>query len=157
MPGVGSGVTVNDECVKEFENMKGKKAYYGIVYKLSDDLKSIELDKTFENPCADESDTGSAEYHKFADYLLKCGDENDCRYACYDIRFTTSEGVRRNKLVFITFCPENAKIKKKMVYSSSKDTLKSKLIGILDVQANDASDLALENVVGKCQSNTTYG
>ena len=44
-----------------------------------------------------------------------------------------------------------------MVYSSSKDTLKSKLIGILDVQANDASDLDLENIVGKCQSNTTYG
>jgi len=157
MPGVGSGVTVNDECVKEFEQMKTKKAYYGIVYKLSDDMKSIELDKTFENPSADDSDTAAANYQKFADYLLSVGDENDCRYACYDIRFTTGEGVRRNKLVFITFCPENAKIKKKMVYSSSKDTLKSKLIGILDVQANDASDLDLENVVGKCQSNTTYG
>ena len=33
MPGVGSGVTVNDECVKQFEQMKGKKAFYGIVYK----------------------------------------------------------------------------------------------------------------------------
>lgn len=157
MPGVGSGVTVNDECVKEFENMKTRKAYYGIVYKLSDDLKSIEVDKTFANPSSDEGDTVSDDYQKFADYLLSCGAESDCRYACYDIRFTTSEGVRRNKLVFITFCPENAKIKKKMVYSSSKDTLKSKLIGILDVQANDASDLELDNIVGKCQSNTTYG
>ena len=33
MPGVGSGVTVMDDCVKEFENMKKSKAYYGIVYK----------------------------------------------------------------------------------------------------------------------------
>ena len=33
MPGVGSGVTVVDECVKEFEAMKQKKAYFGIVYK----------------------------------------------------------------------------------------------------------------------------
>ena len=33
MPGVGSGVTVMDDCVKEFENMKKQKSYYGIVYK----------------------------------------------------------------------------------------------------------------------------
>jgi len=157
MPGVGSGVTVSDECVKEFENMKTKKLYYGIVYKLSDDLKSIVVDEKFENPDSDDTDTDIANYEKFANYLLRCEEDSDCRYACYDIRFTTSENVRRNKLVFITFCPENAKIKKKMVYSSSKDTLKSKLIGILDVQANDASDLELENIVAKCMSNTTYG
>jgi len=156
MPGVGSGVTVTDECVKEFENLKQKKAYFGIVYKLSADMKAIEVDTKFENPSGDESDTTAAEYQKFSGYLLGVEEERDCRYACYDIRFTTTEGVRRNKLVFITFCPENAKIKNKMVYSSSKDTLKNKLIGILDVQANDASDLDLENIVAKCQSNTTY-
>jgi len=156
MPGVGSGVTVLDDCVKQFESMKTKKTYYGIVYKLTDDMKSIETDRTFDNPTGDESDTTAAEYQKFADYLLSVEQEKSCRYALYDVRFTTGEGVRRNKLVFITFCPENAKIKQKMVYSSSKDTLKSKLIGILDVQANDASDLALDNIVGKCQSNTTY-
>jgi len=156
MPGVGSGVTVTDECVKEFENLKQKKQYYGIVYKLSSDMKAIEVDKKFDNPGGDESDTMPAEYQKFSDYMLSVEEERDCRYACYDIRFTTTEGVRRNKLVFITFCPENAKIKNKMVYSSSKDTLKQKLIGILDVQANDASDLALDNIVAKCQSNTTY-
>lgn len=157
MPGVGSGVTVMDDCVKEFEQMKKYKSYFGIVYKLSADMKTIEVDKTFENPGASESDTEAADYKKFADYLLSVEEERDCRYACYDVRFTTGEGVRRNKIVFITFCPENAKIKPKMVYSSSKDTLKSKLIGILDVQANDASDLELAHIVSKCQSNTTYG
>jgi len=157
MPVVGSGVTVMDDCVKEFENMKKSRAYYGIVHKLSQDLKFIEVDKKFENPTGEETDTTVEEYQKFANYLLAMEEEKDCRYACYDVRFTTGEGVRRNKLVFITFCPENAKIKHKMVYSSSKDTLKSKLIGILDVQANDASDLALDNIVSKAQSNTTYG
>jgi len=157
MPGVGSGVTVLDDCVEQFEAMKKSKAHFGVVYKLSKDLKCIEVDKKFENPTGTEEDTAPAEYQKFADYLLSVEAEKDCRYAAYDIRFTTVEGVRRNKLVFITFCPENAKIKHKMVYSSSKDTIKAKLIGILDVQANDAQDLSLENIVAKCQSNTTYG
>jgi len=156
MPGVGSGVTVVDECVKEYDAMKTRRAYYGIVYKMSGDMKSIELDTTFENPTGDESDTTAAQYDKFLNYLLSAEENRDCRYGCYDVRFTTGEGVRRNKLVFIMFCPENAKIKNKMVYSSSKDTLKSKLIGILDVQANDAADLALDNIIIKCQSNTTY-
>jgi len=75
-----------DDCVKEFENMKKSKAYYGIVYKLSQDLKFIEVDKKFENPTGDETDTTVEEYQKFANYLLAMEEEKDCRYACYDVR-----------------------------------------------------------------------
>lgn len=39
-------------------------------------------------------------------------------------------------------CPETAKIKQKMVYSSSKDYLKNALVGIgKNVQANDHGDI----------------
>jgi len=157
MPGVGSGVSVNQDCFDEFDLMKKGRAYYAIVYKLSTDLKSIEIDTKFENPTCEDGDTIAAEYKKFSDYLLTIEEKKECRYGVYDIRFTTSEGIRRQKIVFITFCPENARVKLKMVYSSSKDTLKSPLQNVIDVQANDASDLTLEHIVSKCQSNTTYG
>jgi len=158
MPGgIGSGVVVNQDCFDEFELMKQKKVYYGIVYKLSTDLKTIEIDKKFENPTFYDGATIAAEYKKFSDYLLSIEEDKECRYACYDIRWSTTEGIIKTKIVFITFCPENARVKLKMVYSSSKDTLKSPLQAVIDVQANDASDLTLEHIVSKCQSNTTYG
>ena len=44
--------------------------------------------------------------------------------------------------------PDNAKIKQKMVYTSSKDALKKKLVGLgKEIQANDHGDLAWEHVM----------
>lgn len=44
--------------------------------------------------------------------------------------------------------PENAAIKQKMIYTSSKDTLKRALVGIgKDVQACDYGDLAWSNIL----------
>jgi len=154
---MASGVKVDDECVNMFESMKTRKTHYGIVFRISDDLKYIVVDKQFENPTHDESDTTIEEYKKFTDYILSWDAKGEGRYGVYDVRFTTSEGVRRNKLCFITFCGEGAKIKQRMLYSSSKDEMKSKLLGILNVQANDASDFTLETIVAKAQANTTYG
>lgn len=44
--------------------------------------------------------------------------------------------------------PENAAVKQKMIYTSSKDTLKRALVGIgKDVQACDYGDLAWSNIL----------
>ena len=44
--------------------------------------------------------------------------------------------------------PENAAIKQKMIYTSSKDILKRALVGIgKDVQACDYGDLAWSNIL----------
>ena len=72
-------------------------------------------------------------------------------------RFTTSDGVHHNQLVFITFCPEAAKTKQRLVYLSSQDIIKSKLIGILSVHAHEASDFTLEKLISKAQARTVYG
>ena len=43
--------------------------------------------------------------------------------------------------------PDSAKIKQKMVYSSSKDYIKNALVGISKfIQANDQGDLAWEEI-----------
>merc|ERR1712168_1592678 len=57
--------SVNQDCFDEFELMKQKRNYYAIVYKLSTDLKSIEIDTKFENPTCEDGDTIAAEYKSF--------------------------------------------------------------------------------------------
>ena len=57
-------------------------------------------------------------------------------------------------MYFIFVCytrsPEGAKIKQKMVYTSSKDYLKRALVGVgKEMQATDHSELAWTNVMEK--------
>jgi len=48
------------------------------------------------------------------------------------------------------WCPENASIKKKMIYASTKDTLKKKLTGLAaEFQADCKSDMKYSEVLEK--------
>ena len=54
--------------------------------------------------------------------------------------------------------PEGAKIKQKMVYTSSKDYLKRALVGIAkEIQANDRDDLLWSNVLEVCMRGEAAG
>jgi cofilin len=151
-----SGVKVADECVDAYEAMKQKRKYKYCIFKLSDNLKHIVLDKAFDNPGCEDKPTTSQDYDPFWSYLQEVQMNRDCRYACFDIRYVTSEGGHRNKLTFIVFCPDEANVKKKMLYASSKDELKNKLIGALEIQASELDELMLSEVVAKALNTTTY-
>jgi len=55
---------------------------------------------------------------------------DDCRYAVFDMAFTTTDGRPGNKLVSIAWAPDTAKVKAKMVYAGSKDALTRALVGV---------------------------
>ncbi|CAO2640451.1 Cfl1 [Lemmus lemmus] len=62
--------------------------------------------------------------------------DKDCRYALYDATYDTKES-KKEDLVFIFWAPKSAPLKSKMIYASSKDAIKKKLIGIKhELQAN---------------------
>merc|ERR1712212_1168906 len=138
------------------ETQSKNQKYKYCIYKLSDNLKHIVVDKVFDNPGCEDRPTTQGDYGPFWDYLQQVQENRDCRYACFDIRYVTSEGGHRNKLTFIVFCPDEANVKKKMLYASSKDALKNKLIGNLEIQASDLDDLTLPALVDKCLKTTTY-
>ncbi|KAG8698565.1 hypothetical protein FRC09_007174 [Ceratobasidium sp. 395] len=83
----------------------------------------------------------SADYEDF----LKDLPEDDCRWAVYDLAFE-KDGGKRNKLL----SPDNAKIKSKMVYASSKDALRKALVGIAaEVQATEYDEVDHKTVLEK--------
>lgn len=66
-----------------------------------------------------------------------------------DIKFETDDGRETSKLVLISWVPDTAKIRMKMMYAGSKEVLKSAVaggIGIM-INANDYSDLDYESNV----------
>jgi len=151
-----SGVSVDDACVLAFESMKSKRAYKYVTFKLSANMDTIVVDEKLEQPSASEAVTTDEDYEQFYQHLKTVQADRDCRYAVYDMQYQTSEGGRRQKLAFIHFCPDEASIKRKMLYASSKDALKEKLIGTLEIQASDLEGVTLSEIRDKCLKSTTY-
>lgn len=122
-----------------FQDIKlGHKHKY-IIFRLSADLTQVIVEKK-----ADLSET----YDDFLSFM-KC-QEKKCLYAVYDFGYMHNE-MQRQKLVFVAWAPENADVKQKMLYSSSKQAFRGKLKGIgLDLQGNDFSDLEVGEVITKC-------
>jgi len=97
-----------------------------------------------------------AVYQDYLDHLSNLGPD-ECRYGLYDFEFEHAcEGAadtKRSKLILMIWCPDTAKIKKKMLYSSSFDALKHALEGIGKyIQATDMSEAAPECILEKIKS-----
>jgi cofilin len=116
--------------------------YRFIVYALNPPLTEIQVYTTAPP---------SATYDDFVEFMKEAEEKKECRYGVYDAEFELRDGQKRSKLVFFLWSPEGAKIKQKMVYTSSKDYLKRSLVGIgKEVQACDHGDLAWTNVLEVC-------
>jgi len=124
---MSSGVQVNENCISDFNEMKIRSAYKYIIYKISADKKYIEIEH---------KGTGD-----FAEFCSKLPD-GDCRYGVLDVEISTKSGANANKLIFVAWSDDNASVKPKMLYASSKDALKKALTGINEeYQATERADL----------------
>lgn len=91
--------------------------------------KSGDRSKTYEDFCADLP-------------------ENDCRYGLIDLEFESDDGRPTSKLVFITWNPDTGSIRNKMLYSGSKESIKTALSGVgIHINATDRSELDLESSI----------
>jgi cofilin len=133
---MSSGVSVDSSCVEKYQELKLKKIHKFIIFKLSKDLKEIIVDQTSESP----------DYEEFVQSLP----EDEPRWAVYDFKYEVDEGGARNKLVFVSWFPDGARVRAKMVYASSREALRRKLDGIAaEIQATDYSEVAYETVLHK--------
>jgi len=131
-----TGIAIHDDCVNRFNELKLAHSYRYVLFKMSPDLKHVVLEKTAPS---------SASWEDFERDLPK----DDCRYGIFDFEYE-KDGGRREKIVFVVWCPETSSIKSKMLYTSTRDALKKKLVGIgTEVQATDASEIARDCVLEK--------
>ncbi|EDO15764.1 hypothetical protein Kpol_1049p22 [Vanderwaltozyma polyspora DSM 70294] len=137
-----NSVAVADESLAAFNDLKLGKKYKFILYGLNDDKTQIVVKETSAEPS----------YDVFLEKLP----ENECLYAVYDFEYEVGAGEgKRSKIVFLTWSPDTAPVRSKMVYASSKDALRRALNGIAsDVQGTDFSEVAYETVLDKVSSGT---
>ncbi|CAM9413885.1 unnamed protein product [Choristocarpus tenellus] len=73
---------------------------------------------------------------------------SDCRYAVYDLAYTTHDGRKTNKLLFFSWLPHNATPHNKMAYSHGKVTVRQQMSGLHDVMAGTFEDVDVALGVG---------
>ncbi|KAJ3228869.1 putative inactive peptidyl-prolyl cis-trans isomerase-like 6 [Chytriomyces hyalinus] len=137
-----SGVGADDACVNLFEEMKLRRKYAFIVYKIDGDQIVVDLALTADEAAALGSE---ASYEKFIAQMP----EGEGRYGVFDFEYDTGADGIRNKLVFFLWAPDTAKIKSRMLYASSKQAIRLRLNGInTEIQCTDpAEKLAQEPIV----------
>lgn len=132
MANSASGMAVSDECKLKFLELKTKRNYRFIVFKIEN--QDVVVEKL----------GGPAETYE--DFTASLPD-NECRYAVYDFDFITDENCQKSKIFFIAWSPDTSKVRSKMVYASSKDRFKRELDGIqVELQATDPSEMSLDIV-----------
>ena len=77
---------MNDQAVEVFQDLKLKKKYTYIIYKLNETNTEIVVEKT----------ASDASYADFVASLPK----NDCRYCVFDFNYEVPNEGARNKLLF---------------------------------------------------------
>ncbi|KAE8607687.1 hypothetical protein XENTR_v10011251 [Xenopus tropicalis] len=143
---MASGVMVSDDVIKVFNDMKvrhqlspeeAKKRKKAVVFCLSEDKKMIILEPGKEILQGDVGCNVDDPYKAFVKMLPR----NDCRYALYDALYETKE-TKKEDLVFVFWAPEEASLKSKMIYASSKDAIKKRFPGIKhEWQTNTFEDI----------------
>ena len=140
-----SGVKLTENCMTVYnEIQKGKKHRYAIFV-----IKNGEIDV---EKLGEKGNT----YEQFlVDLQQKDEGKDDCRYGVYDYEYKFApEGADaqfKSKIFLLCWCPDSSAIKKKMLYSSSFDTLKRAFVGVHKViQANGHDEVeqsAVEEVL----------
>ncbi|EUB61250.1 Cofilin/actin-depolymerizing factor [Echinococcus granulosus] len=125
-----SGVKCSDDCLAKYNELKLKKTCRYILYKI-EDQKEIVIDQIGDRNCT---------FDQFKTELENL--EKSARYAVLDFESDSN----KSHLLFISWIPDNASVRERMLYASSVDALKSQLTGFKSyLQLNEKSDLTREN------------
>eukprot|EP00525_Craspedostauros_australis_P002619 CAMPEP_0198109818 /NCGR_PEP_ID=MMETSP1442-20131203/1863_1 /TAXON_ID= /ORGANISM="Craspedostauros australis, Strain CCMP3328" /LENGTH=142 /DNA_ID=CAMNT_0043765627 /DNA_START=146 /DNA_END=574 /DNA_ORIENTATION=+ len=134
---MATGVVADSEVSDTFQQFKLQAEGYKLryyIYKI-ENKKTIVIEKS-----GDRTQT----YDDFAAELP----ENEGRYGLIDLDFTTKDGRPTSKLVLLTWNPDSASIRDKMLYSGSKEAMKSAVSGVgIHINATDASELDFESTI----------
>mmetsp|Transcript_16774 Transcript_16774/g.19787 ORF Transcript_16774/g.19787 Transcript_16774/m.19787 type:complete len:138 (+) Transcript_16774:64-477(+) len=131
-----TGITVNDDIINLFNDFKLKKTEHKVIlFKIegSDVVKA----ETTETPDFDE--------------FLGLLPEAEPRFAVLDFEYETTDGRPTDKVVFVSWIPENCKVRDKMKYSGTKEAVKNAFVGIsVNINATDLSEVTRDIVIENC-------
>ncbi|MHA2028515.1 MAG: actin-binding ADF family protein [Candidatus Kariarchaeaceae archaeon] len=134
-----SGVTIQHEVVKAYEDMRFKQQPGGMIFTINEGL--IEVEKEVGNDFAE---------------MVEGLPLDEPRFVLFDVPMKNRTGLDVVKTVFIFWLPMESPVRMRMLYASSKSVILKELRGIsTQIQEDEKDGLALERVIQKV--NKTQG
>lgn len=143
-----SGISPSDECLQKYNVVKTKGGWG--VFEIQDE-KTVECTHSALKAGCDTADFKDEGWGQIEEYCA----ENLMARAAYivsEFRYTTEDGRDANKLVLISWCPENKlKVKAKMLHGSTLNSIKQTFEGLQGkpIQASGMSDLEFDSILGE--------
>ncbi|KAH8867649.1 Cofilin [Schistosoma japonicum] len=133
---MSSGITPTDECEIHYNALKMNKVYRYILFTITgskiDVMKKAKRDSSFQD---------------FIDDLIQLKDSG-----CYAVIDYEGEGVKGSNLIFVSWVPDKATTRMKMLYASSREHLKARFQGLKgDLQADDISEVTESALASKAK------
>uniref|UniRef100_A0A453CNX6 ADF-H domain-containing protein n=2 Tax=Triticinae TaxID=1648030 RepID=A0A453CNX6_AEGTS len=134
MANSASGMAVSDECKLKFQELKAKRSFRFITFKINEQSQQVVVDRVGQPG------------ETYADFTATIP-ADECRYAVFDFDFVTDENCQKSKIFFISWSPDTSRVRSKMLYASSKDRFKRELDGYqVELQATEPSEMTLDIV-----------
>ena len=132
---MATGISASDEAVNLFnQDFKIGRKFRYLVFTI-EDKKRIVCNKQ------------SAKDATWDDFVGEI-DENKCCWAVFDLEYKTPDGRDTDKILFISWVPDTAPVREKMMYAGSSEALKGSFVGIgTSLQATDLSELDLDTCI----------
>jgi hypothetical protein len=150
---MNAGIQAHDDAVKAFQEVKNKNLDF-VTYRI--DEKFVNVDSQFpstsEEVSAFNADKKNGREATFATrvyprlYEEFKKNAKQSRFAVVDWGFTTADGRKSSKLLFIQWCPDSAPVRLKMLTASTAKSFMGVLGLEKKVQANELSDLSYESI-----------
>ena len=117
MAGVQAGIRIDQDIIDTFYELQRNKSFDFIIYKISDDRTHVELDYTHPREA-------KFNYQSFLDKIIQY---QICVYAILDYQYQSRDGSPMSKIFMINWNPEEAPIRSKMLFASTKGQLRDAL------------------------------
>ncbi|KAL3313331.1 Cofilin-2 [Cichlidogyrus casuarinus] len=125
---MASGVKCDPKCIDDFNEMKLRKTHRYIIYHIKNESEITILEKG----------NREATYADFQQTLMDAMNSGEGRYAVYDYEMDN----KNCALIFVVWTPSAIGVRSRMLYASSKDAIKRKLVGIKRcLEANDPDEI----------------
>jgi len=137
-----SGVRLAEGCTMAWNDIQKNKKHRYVTFMIKNDEEIV----------VDKIGARSNTYDDFKnDIQQKDGKCDDCRYGLYDYEYSVNtygeESITRAKTFLMNWSPDSAKVKKKMLYSASFESVKKAFVGVGKIiQANGIDDLEQSTV-----------
>ncbi|EMS65284.1 Actin-depolymerizing factor 10 [Triticum urartu] len=125
-------IDVPERSKSAFMELKRRKVHRYVIFKIDDSTEEVVVEKT------------GAPGESYDDFTASLP-VDDCRYAVYDLDFVSDDNCRKSKIFFISWSPDDCRIRAKTIYAVSRNQFRHELDGVhFEIQATDPDDMDLE-------------